>query len=261
MNFASAAPRTPVDGLAGSGRSCDKRTIVRPADRALNREGRTTDAAVELRVPPTGDARRGARAARQHGEDAKVLAGGQSLIPHDEAAVRLAGAPDRRQPRPRARRHRASATASLRIGALVRHNAAGGLRRHGARYPTIAAAAPQIADPLVRNLGTIGGSLAHADPAGDWGSVMLALGAERGAAELRGRARDPDRRLPASTRSPPSLAAERDGDRGPRPGAGRPRRRHLPEAGAQGGRLRHGRRSPCTSSWTNGYDRRRPASA
>ena len=46
-----------------------------------------------------------------------------------------------------------------------------------ARYPTIAAAAPQIADPIVRNLGTIGGSLAHADPAGDWGSVMLALGA------------------------------------------------------------------------------------
>src|SRR5262249_50381837 len=46
-----------------------------------------------------------------------------------------------------------------------------------ARYPAIAAAAPQIADPLVRNRGTIGGSLAHADPAGDLGSVMLAMGA------------------------------------------------------------------------------------
>jgi carbon-monoxide dehydrogenase medium subunit len=34
-----------------------------------------------------------------------------------------------------------------------------------------------ISDPIVRNLGTIGGSLAHADPAGDWGSVMLAMGA------------------------------------------------------------------------------------
>ena len=42
----------------------------------------------------------------------------------------------------------------------------------------MAAAAPLIADPIVRNLGTIGGSLAHADPAGDWGSVMLALDAE-----------------------------------------------------------------------------------
>ena len=39
----------------------------------------------------------------------------------------------------------------------------------------MAAAAPLISDPIVRNLGTIGGSLCHADPAGDWGSVMLAL--------------------------------------------------------------------------------------
>ena len=64
----------------------------------------------------------------------------------------------------------------LRIGALVRHNqlAASDVI---ARYPTIATAAPQIADPIVRNLGTIGGSLSHADPAGDLGSVMLALGA------------------------------------------------------------------------------------
>ena len=44
----------------------------------------------------------------------------------------------------------------------------------------MAAAAPLISDPLVRNLGTIGGSLAHADPAGDWGSVMLALQAPGG---------------------------------------------------------------------------------
>jgi aerobic carbon-monoxide dehydrogenase medium subunit len=42
----------------------------------------------------------------------------------------------------------------------------------------MAAAARLISDPLVRNRGTIGGSLAHADPAGDWGSVMLALHGE-----------------------------------------------------------------------------------
>jgi carbon-monoxide dehydrogenase medium subunit len=42
----------------------------------------------------------------------------------------------------------------------------------------MAAAAPWISDPLVRNLGTIGGSVAHADPQGDWGAVMLACGAE-----------------------------------------------------------------------------------
>ncbi len=66
---------------------------------------------------------------------------------------------------------------SLRIGALARHNDLAANDIINARYPAMAAAAPQIADPIVRNLGTIGGSLAHADPAGDWGSVMLALGA------------------------------------------------------------------------------------
>src|SRR4029450_13705598 len=39
----------------------------------------------------------------------------------------------------------------------------------------MAAAAPLISDPIVRNLGTIGGSLCHADPAGGWGSVVLAV--------------------------------------------------------------------------------------
>ncbi|MGA3155308.1 MAG: FAD binding domain-containing protein, partial [Streptosporangiaceae bacterium] len=42
--------------------------------------------------------------------------------------------------------------------------------------PTMAAAAPLIADPIVRNRGTLVGSLCHADPQGDWASVVLALG-------------------------------------------------------------------------------------
>jgi carbon-monoxide dehydrogenase medium subunit len=65
----------------------------------------------------------------------------------------------------------------LTVGALARHR---DLERSDvlkARYPVMAAAAPLISDPIVRNLGTIGGSLCHADPAGDWGSVMLALDA------------------------------------------------------------------------------------
>jgi carbon-monoxide dehydrogenase medium subunit len=66
----------------------------------------------------------------------------------------------------------------LRIGALVRHATLERSSLLRERYPTMAAAAPQIADPIVRNLGTLAGSLAHADPAGDWGSVMLALGGE-----------------------------------------------------------------------------------
>ena len=110
------------------------------------------------------------------GEDAKVLAGGQSLIPmmklrfaspgHLIDVNRITGL-DGIEER----------DGSLRIGALVRHNQLAASDVIGARYPTIAVAAPQIADPLVRNLGTIGGSLSHADPSGDLGSVMLALGA------------------------------------------------------------------------------------
>ena len=112
----------------------------------------------------------------QHGDDGKVLAGGQSLIPMMKLRFANPG-------------HLIDVNhvdgldaieevdGELRIGALVRHNhlAANPLIKE--RYPTIATAAPQIADPLVRNLGTIGGSLAHADPAGDLGSVMLSLGA------------------------------------------------------------------------------------
>ena len=46
------------------------------------------------------------------------------------------------------------------------------------RYRLLGDAAPQISDPLVRNRGTVCGSVAHADPQGDWGSVMLAVRAE-----------------------------------------------------------------------------------
>jgi carbon-monoxide dehydrogenase medium subunit len=112
----------------------------------------------------------------QHGEDAKVLAGGQSLIPLMK--LRFAS-PGRlidvnRIPGLDGIEER---DGMLRIGALVRHNQLAASDVVNARYPTIAAAAPQIADPIVRNLGTIGGSLSHADPSGDLGSVMLALGA------------------------------------------------------------------------------------
>jgi aerobic carbon-monoxide dehydrogenase medium subunit len=111
-----------------------------------------------------------------YGEDAKVLAGGQSLIPmmklrfanpaqivdvnHVEG---LDGIEER--------------DGSLRIGALTRYRALIASDVVSSRYPTLARAVPQIADPIVRNLGTVGGSLAHADPAGDLGSVMIAMGA------------------------------------------------------------------------------------
>src|SRR6202012_2391254 len=72
---------------------------------------------------------------------------------------------------------RADPDGTRRIGALCRH---ADLERSDllkGSQPTMAAAAPLVADPLVRNRGTLVGSLCHADPQGDWASVMLALGA------------------------------------------------------------------------------------
>jgi carbon-monoxide dehydrogenase medium subunit len=109
-------------------------------------------------------------------EDAKVLAGGQSLIPvmklrfaapsHLVDIGRLPGLDGIE-----------TADGVLRIGALARHNQVAASEVIRTHHPLLASTAPQIADPLVRNLGTVGGSLAHADPAGDWGSAMLAAGA------------------------------------------------------------------------------------
>ena len=113
----------------------------------------------------------------EHGSDARVLAGGQSLIPLMKLRLAspavlidlngvdsLSGIEE--------------ADGQLRIGAMTRHSALERSELIGSRYPLIADAAAVIADPLVRNRGTTGGSLAHADPAGDLGSVMTALGAE-----------------------------------------------------------------------------------
>jgi aerobic carbon-monoxide dehydrogenase medium subunit len=113
----------------------------------------------------------------EHGDEAKVLAGGQSLIP----VLKLRfGAPQWLVDINRigGLGEIAEDADHLRIGALVRHRDAERSRLLRERYPTMAAAAPQVSDPLVRNLGTVCGSLAHADPAGDWGAVMLALDGE-----------------------------------------------------------------------------------
>ena len=65
---------------------------------------------------------------------------------------------------------------TLRIGALCRHADLEHSALLPATQPTMAAAAPLIADPIVRNRGTLVGSLCHADPQGDWASVVMALG-------------------------------------------------------------------------------------
>jgi aerobic carbon-monoxide dehydrogenase medium subunit len=112
-----------------------------------------------------------------HGtEDAKVLAGGQSLVPlmklrfaAPELLVDINNVPGLDY-------HRADPDGSLHVGALCRHATLERSDLLKTQQPTMAAAAPVIADPIVRNRGTLVGSLCHADPQGDWASVVTALG-------------------------------------------------------------------------------------
>lgn len=108
--------------------------------------------------------------------EAKVLAGGQSLLPMMKlrfatpaTLVDINNIPDLDY-------HRADDDGTYRIGALCRHSQLEKATDLAASQPTMAAAAHLVADPIVRNRGTFVGSVCHADPQGDWASVMIALG-------------------------------------------------------------------------------------
>ena len=110
------------------------------------------------------------------GDYAKVLAGGQSLVPlmklrfaSPELVVDINNVPGLDY-------HRTDPDGTLRIGALCRHVDLERSELLKTTQPTMASAAPLIADPIVRNRGTLVGSLCHADPQGDWASAVLALG-------------------------------------------------------------------------------------
>jgi len=113
---------------------------------------------------------------RDGGDDAKVLAGGQSLVPlmklrfaSPELVVDINNLPGLDY-------HRADPDGTLHVGALCRHVTLERSSLLAGTQPTMAAAAPLIADPIVRTRGTLVGSLCHADPQGDWAAVVLALG-------------------------------------------------------------------------------------
>src|SRR5215469_7148923 len=121
------------------------------------------------------------------GDEAKVLAGGQSLVPlmklrfaSPELIVDINNVPGLAY-------HQADADGTLRIGALCRHSDLEHSELLRSTQPTMAAAASLIADPIVRNRGTLVGSLCHADPQGDWASVVLSLGGSVVAQGPRGR--------------------------------------------------------------------------
>lgn len=112
----------------------------------------------------------------QHGDDAKILAGGHSLIPL--LRYRLAG------PAVLIDINRITdleyiqeTDGTLHIGALTREAALDSSSLVRDRYPILYETAANIADPVVRNWATIGGNIAHADPANDHPATMLALGA------------------------------------------------------------------------------------
>lgn len=110
------------------------------------------------------------------GDDAKILAGGQSLIP--AMRFRLA-APETLIDINRLGDldYLREQDGHLAIGALTRESALEDSALVRERYPLLADATEVIADPLVRNLATVGGNIAHADPANDHPAVMLAYGA------------------------------------------------------------------------------------
>src|SRR5882724_6892337 len=112
----------------------------------------------------------------EHGEDAKLLAGGHSLLPMMK--VRLA------QPAVLIDIARVAELSGIRadgdevvIGATTRHADLVNSQVLAAEAPILAYAAAQVGDPQIRHRGTIGGSVAHADPSADLPMTLLALGA------------------------------------------------------------------------------------
>ncbi len=110
------------------------------------------------------------------GEDGRVLAGGQSLIPMMKLRLASPGAlvdinrvPGLDYIRP--------VNGHIAVGALARHADVASSELISQGNHTVASASRWVADPLVRNRGTLCGSVAHCDPEGDWNTVMLAVDA------------------------------------------------------------------------------------
>ncbi|HVS49972.1 MAG TPA: xanthine dehydrogenase family protein subunit M [Candidatus Dormibacteraeota bacterium] len=140
-------------------------------------------AAFDYQSPATLDEALGLLAER--GDDAKVMAGGQSLIPllklrfaQPQLIVDIGRIPGMTEIK--------RDDGHLKIGALARHVDIERSKELAKLLPVMVEAVRWISDPLVRNRGTLVGSVCHADPSGDWGSIMLALDAELVARSAKG---------------------------------------------------------------------------
>ena len=170
------------------------------------------------------------------GEEAKILSGGQSLLPllklrfaspgHLIDIGRIPGLDYIKEE-----------GGFLRIGALVREAALESNPLITSQYPILRDTARMIADPIVRNLATVCGNLAHGDPANDHPATMLALGASVIPHGPVGDARGPGRVVLHGDLHD-GAQAERGADRDPHPGAAGRLGRRVHQARAQGRRLR-----------------------
>ena len=109
----------------------------------------------------------------EHGDDAKFLAGGQSLMPamnfrlaQPAVLIDINGIEDLSGIRP--------SSATTRVGAVTRYRALQRDEAFARAFPLIGEALPHIAHPQIRNRGTIGGNLSHADPASELPAIALA---------------------------------------------------------------------------------------
>lgn len=114
---------------------------------------------------------------REH-PSAKLLAGGQSLLASMRMGLLEAELLVDLQDVPEMRGVAVLADRRLEVGAMVSHGSIAGHARVREFAPGLAALAGNIADGQVRNMGTIGGSLANADPSACWGAGVLAVGGE-----------------------------------------------------------------------------------
>jgi carbon-monoxide dehydrogenase medium subunit len=113
---------------------------------------------------------------KEHQGDAKILAGGMSLIPLIKLRLASPGhIVDLNRVKGLEYINESDDGRSLLIGSLTRHHALESSPLVRKRAPLLSETAASIGDPQVRNLGTIGGALAHSDPSGDWGASILAM--------------------------------------------------------------------------------------
>src|SRR5690349_2413268 len=113
---------------------------------------------------------------REHGDSARLLAGGQSLVPAMNFRVVQPGVLIDLN-RVGELQYIRDDTATLQIGAMTRERELEFDPAISRKLPLLAEAMPHVAHPQIRNRGTLGGSLANADPAAELPVIMLAFGA------------------------------------------------------------------------------------